>query len=72
MPIVSTLREVSTNANGSRQVVVRQYDQDGIEYMYSFHASADLDLDALIAGKTVDLNEQLAQNEFETLIGAEE
>jgi len=70
MPIVSTIREVSTNENGSRQVIVRQYDQDGREYMYSFHATADLNLDALIAGKTADLNEQLAQSEFEGLIGA--
>ena len=70
MPIVTTNTEVSTQANGSSQVIVRSYDQDGREYMYSFHAAAGLDINTIVANKTADLNVQLAQSEFEELVGA--
>ena len=69
MPIVSWQKEVSTNADGSRHVVVRQYDQDGKEYMYSFFAGVGVDVDTIITNRIADMDEQLAQAEFETLVG---
>jgi hypothetical protein len=70
MPIVNTIIQPSSNADGSQNVVVRNYDQDGREYMYSFYAPAGFDIQTAVNNKTADLNVQLADSEFETLIGA--
>ena len=70
MPIVNTITQASTNADGSKHVVVRNYDQDGKEYMYSFFAPVGFDIDTAVQNKTAELNVQLAEAEFETLIGA--
>ncbi len=71
MPIVNTVKEVSVQTNGNRQVLVRHYDQDGKEYMYSFNAKPEVDVDAIIADRVTLLDEQLAQQEFEEIVGAE-
>ena len=70
MPIVTTNVQSSTNADGSKHVVVRNYDQDGKEYMYSFFAPVGFDIDTAIQNKTAELNIQLAESEFEALIGS--
>ena len=71
MPIVNTITQASTNADGSQHVVVRNYDQDGREYMFSFFAPVGFDIDTAIQNKVVDVEVQLAENEFEALVGAE-
>lgn len=71
MPIVNTARQIDIQANGNRQVLVRHYDQDGKEYMYSFNAKPEVDIDAIIADRITLLDEQLAQQEFEAIIGEE-
>lgn len=70
MPITSHLKEESTQANGSKQVVLRMYDQDGREYMLSFFAAVGVDVDTIISGRIAEMDEQLAQSEFESLVGA--
>jgi hypothetical protein len=71
MPITSHLKEESIQANGSKHVVLRMYDQDGREYMLSFFAAAGVDVDTIVTGRIAETDEQLAQAEFEALVGAE-
>ena len=70
MPIVNHTTSITTNTDGSRYVVARYYDQDGQEYMQSFHAAAGLDVETIVAGRIPDMDEQLAQSEFEAMVGA--
>jgi hypothetical protein len=69
MPIVSHIKEVSTQENGSQHVVVRYYDQDGKEYMVSFFAAVGVDVDTIINNRIADMDEQLAQSEFQQIVG---
>ena len=69
MPIVSHTHEFSTQANGSTSNVVRMYDQDGAEYLVTFPAPAGFDIAAKITTMIGDLNQQLADAEFERIVG---
>ena len=71
MPITSHLKEESTQANGSKHVVLRMYDQDGREYMISFFAAVGVDVDTIVTNRKAEMDEQLAQMEFEALVGTE-
>ncbi len=71
MPIVSHTTSITVNANGSQYAVIRYYDQEGREYMQSFHAPADADVEGIAVGRIPEMDEQLAQQEFEALVGAE-
>ena len=69
MPIVSNLIESTTNADGSRHVVVRMYDQDSKEYTISFFAPVGFDVNASVTNRIAEMNIQLAEAEFEALVG---
>ena len=69
MPIVSHTIQSTTQADGSLSVVVRLYDQDGREYTQQFFAPANFNVTAKVQTMTAELNEQLAQSEFEALVG---
>lgn len=71
MPIVNTIFDGEDNVNpdGSRTITVRNFDQDGKEYKYSQHVASGFDYQADNAIKVTMLNEQLANQEFEALIG---
>ena len=47
------------------------YDQDAREYMISFFAPADFDVGALVQNRIAEQDVQLAESEFEQLVGAE-
>lgn len=70
MPIVNTTFEETVNADGSRDVIVRNFDNEGGEHKYSQNVPADFDIIADNAIKVAGLNEWLASREFEALIGA--
>ena len=70
MPIARWTKEETLQANGGKHVVVRYYDGDEKEDMISFFASAGVDVDTIITARIPDMNERLAQNEFEALVGA--
>lgn len=70
MPIVNRIIESTTQANGSTSNVVRMYDQDGREYMQSFFAPAGFDVAGRVSAMVAEMDEQLAQQEFEALVGA--
>lgn len=69
MPIVSNAVSSTTQADGSLSVVVRLYDQDAREYTNVFLAPAGFDVAAKVARMTAEMNEQLALDEFQTLVG---
>ena len=71
MPIVSHTLEQTTQANGGTSNIVRLFDQDAREYMQSFFAPSGFDIDGRINAMIAEINEHLAQQEFEAIVGAE-
>jgi hypothetical protein len=69
MPIVSNTVQSTTQADGSLSVVVRLYDQDAREYTNSFFAPAGFNVDAKVQTMIAGMDEQLATDEFNALIG---
>lgn len=69
MPIVLHTIEQSVQADGGYNVTVRLYDQDSTEYTSGFRAPAGFDVTAKVQNMIVEMNEQLAQSEFESLVG---
>ena len=70
MPIVRHVIELGpVQANGGRNVTVRYYDQDSVEYTEGFYADANYDVDAKANARVVSLSEQLATDEFNALVG---
>ena len=70
MPIQTHTLETTQQANGSTHNVLRMYDQDGVGYMVSFFAPS-ADVAALVTEKIAMTNTQLAESEFEQIVGAE-
>ena len=71
MPIVSHTVEQTTQANGGTHNVLRMYDQDAREYMTSWFAPAGFDNGSKVSNTITEMDEQLKQSEFESLVGAE-
>ena len=69
MPIVQHTISATTQADGSSNNVLRMYDQDATEYMVSFNAPAGFNVQAKIDNTIAGLNEQLAESEFQALLG---
>ena len=69
MPIVTHSIESSTQANGGANNTLRMYDQDGIEYTQTFYTPPDFNITAKVQNTILQLDEQLAVNEFQALIG---
>lgn len=69
MPIVQHTIESSLQANGSTNNVLRLFDQDGTEYTQIFNAPAGFNLQTKIDNTVAEMNEQLAEAEFQALLG---
>ena len=69
MPIVQHIIEPSVQANGSTNNVLRMYDQDATEFTQVFNAPEGFNIQAKIDTTIAGLNEQLAENEFQALVG---
>ena len=69
MPIVSNNVQSTTQADGSLSVVVRLYDGDAREYTSSFFAPPGFNVVSKVQTMTAEMNEQLAQGEFESMVG---
>jgi hypothetical protein len=69
VPIVSNTIASSQQPDGSTNNVLRMYDQDATEYMVTFHAPASFNLQAKIDNTIAGMDEQLAEAEFQSLIG---
>jgi hypothetical protein len=46
------------------------YDQDARQYMISFFAPAEFDVQTLVQNRVAEQNVQLAEQEFEQIVGA--
>jgi hypothetical protein len=71
MPIVTHTYEFTTQADGSTSNTLRMYDQDGREYLQTFYAPVGFNVQTKINNTIIDLDEQLKQTEFESLVGGE-
>lgn len=69
MPIVSSTFVSTTQADGSKNVIETHIDQDGTPYIRSYNISAVVDVQTIVNNYGVALSEQLAQQEFEAIIG---
>lgn len=70
MPIVSSEFTFTTQADGSKNVIEKHFDQDGTPYISSWNAAASVDIQTVVNNHASGLSEQLAQQEFETLVGS--
>jgi hypothetical protein len=71
MPIVSHTLEQHAQEDGRTYNVLRMIDQDAREYTQTYWAPAGFDHAGKAAATIVDLDEQLRQDEFDALIGAD-
>lgn len=69
MPIISHSLTTTTQADGSTANVLRMYDQDAREYMQTFFAPAGFDVAGKVNLMKVELEVQLAEQEFQTIVG---
>jgi hypothetical protein len=69
MPIVSHTLAATNQADGSSSNVLRMYDQDGTEYTQTFFAPAGFNVQTKIDNTIAGLNEHLAEQEFQALVG---
>lgn len=69
MPIVSHRLEQSIQANGSSSNILRMFDQDGTGYMIGFNTPAGFDVQALVQQRIAEMDIQLAEAEFEAIVG---
>ena len=69
MPIASHEFTQVSQVDGSISYVLRMYDQDGTEYTQVFYAPAGFNVQTKIDNTIAGLNEQLAESEFQSLIG---
>ncbi len=70
MPIVQHTLETSTQADGSTNNTLRMWDQAATEYTISFAAPAGFNLEARVQLAIEDQNRQLAEAEFEAIVGS--
>lgn len=71
MPITNHTLEQSVQADGSSSNILRMYDQDARQYMISFFAPSGFDVGALVQNRIAEQDVQLAEMEFEQIVGAE-
>ena len=69
MPIVTNTFESNTQPDGRISYVLRMYDQDGTERMSVGLLPAGFDTAAFVQNKIAEADVQLAEDEFNALIG---
>jgi len=70
MPIVSNTVVTTVQQDASFSVVVRMYDQNALEYTELFFAPPGFDVETKVDSMISSLNRQLAEDEFQQLVGA--
>ena len=71
MPITNHNLEQSIQADCSTHNILRMFDQDARQYMISFFAPAGFDVGTLVQNRIAEQDVQLAEMEFEQIIGSE-
>ena len=70
MPIVTHTIQQSVQADGRISYVLRLYDQDGTERLSTGLLPAGFDVAALVSARIAQADEQLAEDEFNSLVGS--
>jgi hypothetical protein len=71
MPVTNSTTQISEIGNGHRYVVERHYDQDSREVGFlTWTAGPDVDIAAVVAARVAQIDEQLAQAEFDAIVEA--
>lgn len=70
MPVVSHTKQVDPQADGRQHVVLRMFTNDPREITQTFYAGPEQDIDAQIAQIIAETDVQLAEDEFERIIGS--
>ncbi|OQC10881.1 MAG: hypothetical protein BWX79_01305 [Alphaproteobacteria bacterium ADurb.Bin100] len=72
MPVTNSTKVTSDIGGGRYYVVERHFDQDGKEVgFFTWSSVPEQDIDAVVAARVVEIDERLANDEFEAIIGAE-
>lgn len=69
MPIVNHTLEQSTQTDGRISYTLRMYDQDGTERLSAGLLPAGFDMTAFVTGRIAEADVQLAEDEFQALLG---
>lgn len=69
MPIVNHIIDATVQPNGSQSYVLRMYDQEANEYLQTGFAPPNFDLQSLVTTKIAEMDQALAEQEFNSLIG---
>lgn len=69
MPIVSHNLQQSAQPDGRTYNVLRLYDQDAREFTQTYWAPSGFDHTARINAFIAEMDDQLAQDEFDALVG---
>lgn len=70
MPVVSSVWNAVTQANGGKSVTERHFDQDGAEVaLKTWFAQSGTDIQAIVDARAIEISAQLADNEFEAVVG---
>lgn len=70
MPVVNSVWDAVTQADGGKSVTERHFDQDGSEVtLLTWYAPAGTDIQSVVTARVASLNVQLADQEFEAIIG---
>ena len=71
MPVTNSTTQISEIGNGNRYVVERHFDQDGREVGFcTWNATAEVDVPSVVAARVAAIDERLANEEFEQIVGA--
>lgn len=70
MPIVQNTFVQNVLPDGRISYVLRMYDQEGTERLVTGLLPADFDAAAFVQAKIIDADIQLAEDEFNTLVGS--
>ena len=73
MPVTNSTKVTSDIGGGRYYVVERHFDRDGKEVRILHVVGVpEQDIDAVVAARVVEIDERLANDEFEAIIGAGE
>lgn len=72
MPVVSHTKQVDEQGDGRKHVVLRMWTNDPREISTTFYAGPEQDIDEQIAQIIAETDVQLAEDEFERIVGSAE
>lgn len=69
MPITQSTWDATPQANGGQNITERHMYNDTEVAAYQWYAEPGMDIQAIVDARVAQLNEQLAQAEYERIVG---